>query len=181
MPHSERSRIFSDTWIIRPWLAWQMYDKFILTEDFNLNETVPILSEFFYTKTILKISFEKKLVLKTMKTVAVLTFYWIFTKYRSNPAEMFLRKGVLKTSSTFTGEHPCRSTISIKLKSNFIEITLRHVCCSAIFLYIFRTLFCKKLVYRNLRFFELNKFKNDWRTQMRSVDNLKHLINFLRC
>ena len=28
---------------------------------------------------------------------------------------MFLRKGVLKTCNKFTGEHPCQSTISIKL------------------------------------------------------------------
>ena len=31
---------------------------------------------------------------------------------------MFLRKGVLKICSKFTGEHPCQSVISIKLQSN---------------------------------------------------------------
>ena len=30
-------------------------------------------------------------------------------------------EGVLKIYSKFTGEHPCRSVISIKLQSNFIE------------------------------------------------------------
>ena len=35
---------------------------------------------------------------------------------------------VLKICCKFTGLHPCRSAISIKLQSNFIEITLRHVC-----------------------------------------------------
>ena len=35
--------------------------------------------------------------------------------YRSSRPEVFLRKGVLKICSTFTGEHPCRSVISIKL------------------------------------------------------------------
>ena len=40
--------------------------------------------------------------------------------------ELFLEKGILKICSKFTGEHPCRSVISIKLLSNFIEITLRH-------------------------------------------------------
>ena len=40
--------------------------------------------------------------------------------------EVFLRRGVLKICSKFTGEHPCRSTISIKMQSNFIEIALRH-------------------------------------------------------
>ena len=39
---------------------------------------------------------------------------------------MFLGKGVLKICSTCTGEHLCRSTISIKLQSNFTEIALRH-------------------------------------------------------
>ena len=36
-------------------------------------------------------------------------------KYRSSYPEVFLRKGVLKICSNFTGEHPCRSAISIKL------------------------------------------------------------------
>ena len=35
--------------------------------------------------------------------------------YRSSRPEVFLRKGVLKICSTFAGEHPCRSVISIKL------------------------------------------------------------------
>ena len=33
---------------------------------------------------------------------------------------MFLGKGVLKICSKFTGEHPCRSAILIKLLCNFI-------------------------------------------------------------
>ena len=32
---------------------------------------------------------------------------------------MFLRKVVLKICSKLTGEHPCRSVISIKLQNNF--------------------------------------------------------------
>ena len=43
-------------------------------------------------------------------------------------AEVFLFKCVQKISSKFTGEHPCRSVVSVKLQSNFIEITLRHGC-----------------------------------------------------
>ena len=35
-----------------------------------------------------------------------------------------------ESCSKFTGEHPCRSAISIKLQSNFIEISLRHGCFS---------------------------------------------------
>ena len=42
------------------------------------------------------------------------TFY-----FRSSRPEVFLRKGVLKICSKFTGEHSCRSVISIKLLCNF--------------------------------------------------------------
>ena len=61
-----------------------------------------------------------------------------FQKLCSN-AEVFLGKGVLKIFSNFTREYPCRSVISIKLLSNFIEITLQHGCSSANLLHIFRT------------------------------------------
>ena len=61
--------------------------------------------------------------------------------FRSSQPEVFLGKGVLKICSKFTGEHPCRSAISIKLLSNFIEITLRHGRSPVILLHIFRTLF----------------------------------------
>ena len=37
--------------------------------------------------------------------------------FRSRHPEMFLDKGVLKLCSKFTGEHPCRSVISINLQS----------------------------------------------------------------
>ena len=37
---------------------------------------------------------------------------------RSNHPEVFLVKGVLKICSKFTGEHPCRSLISIKLNAH---------------------------------------------------------------
>ena len=46
-------------------------------------------------------------------------------------------------TSKFTGEHPCQSVISIKLQSNFIEITLWHGCSPVNFLYIFRKPFPK--------------------------------------
>ena len=56
---------------------------------------------------------------------------------------MFLGKGALKIWSTFTGEHPCRSGISIKLQSNVIEITLRHGCSPVNLLRTFKTYFPK--------------------------------------
>ena len=58
-------------------------------------------------------------------------------------SEVFLGKGVLKICSKFTGEHPRRSAISIKLLCNFIEITLRHGCSPVNLLHIFRTPFLK--------------------------------------
>ena len=54
---------------------------------------------------------------------------------------MFLGKRILKICSKFTGEHPCRSVISIKLQSNFIEIALRHGCFPVNLLHIFRAPF----------------------------------------
>ena len=45
---------------------------------------------------------------------------------------MFLRKAVLKICSKFTGEHPCRSVISI-----------RHACSPVNLMHIFRTRFLK--------------------------------------
>ena len=58
---------------------------------------------------------------------------------RSSHPEVFLRKGVLKICNKFTGEYQCWSVISIKLLSNFIEITLRHGCCPVNLLHIVRT------------------------------------------
>ena len=62
---------------------------------------------------------------------------------RSSHLEVFLVKGVLKICSKFTGEHPYRSAISIKLQSKFIEITLWHRCSPVNLLHIFRTPFLK--------------------------------------
>ena len=56
---------------------------------------------------------------------------------------VFLGKRVLKICGKSTGERPCRSVISIKLHSNFIEVTLRQGCSPVSVLNIFRTLFPK--------------------------------------
>ena len=63
--------------------------------------------------------------------------------HRSSRPEVFLGKDVLRIFSKFTGEHPCRSTISIKLQSSFIENTLRHGCLSVNLVHIFRTPFLR--------------------------------------
>ena len=61
-----------------------------------------------------------------------------------NPVCLVQKKQVyFQIWSKFTGEHPCRSAISIKLQSNFIETTIRHGCSPVNALYIFRTPFLK--------------------------------------
>ena len=57
--------------------------------------------------------------------------------------QMTLGEGVLKICSKFTREYSCRSAISIKLLSNFIEITPRHGCFPVNLLYIFKIPFSK--------------------------------------
>ena len=97
---------------------------------------------------------------------------------------MFLRNGVLKISSKFTGEHPCRSAIC-----NFIEITLQHECSPVILLHFFRTPFtkntsgrlllplltCTKITKRCYNKFDKEKFKSDlgkvnWQKHCNSPD-----------
>ena len=56
---------------------------------------------------------------------------------------MFLGKGVLKICSKFTGEHPCRSAVSIYLQCSVIEIALWHGCSPVNLQHIFRTTFPK--------------------------------------
>ena len=63
--------------------------------------------------------------------------------FRSSHPELLLGKGILKIYSKFIGANPCRSGISIKLQSNFIEIALRHGCSPVNLLHIFRTAFTK--------------------------------------
>ena len=70
--------------------------------------------------------------------------------FRSSHPKVFFRKGVLKICSKFTGEHPCRSAISIKLQSNMDQ------------LHILRTSFPKNTSGRLLLTFK------------------KNLINFIR-
>ena len=48
----------------------------------------------------------------------------LFANIRSSRPEVFLGKGVLKICRKFTGEHPCRSVISIKLLYSFIALQL---------------------------------------------------------
>ena len=65
--------------------------------------------------------------------------------FRSRHPKVFLEKGVLKICSKFTGEHPCRSAISTKLQSNFIEITLQHGRSPVNLQHVFKAPFYKNI------------------------------------
>ena len=89
---------------------------------------------------ILRLSGRKKKALSVIEVSYVVTKAAIF---RSSPPGVFLGKGVLRILCKFTGEHPCRIVISIKLLCNIIEIALRHGCSLVNLLHIFRTPFLK--------------------------------------
>ena len=73
---------------------------------------------------------------------------------------MLLGKDVPKTCSKLAGEHPCRSVISIKLPSNFIEITFGRGCSLVNYLHIFRTPFPKNTSGELLLELQYNKLCN---------------------
>ena len=103
--------------------------------DFHFNSPHPPKYEYWYfkiNKTIMVRIFVK---LTSSLVISSKNLY----NNRSSRPEVFLGKGVLKICSRFTGEHPCRSVISIKLQSNFIKITLWHGCPPVNLLHIFRT------------------------------------------
>ena len=56
---------------------------------------------------------------------------------------MLLGKRVLRIFSKFKAEQPCRSSISVKLFCNFIEITFRRGCSPVNLEHIFRSPFLK--------------------------------------
>ena len=74
--------------------------------------------------------------------------------------EVFLRKVVLKICIKFTGKHPCRRVISVKLLCIFIEITLRHGFFPDNLLHIFSTPFLKNTFALLLLYFENKAFYN---------------------
>ena len=77
--------------------SWIFIDKKI-TSSFLLMKSYQQFKELIYN-----------ILIKTLSSASV-----IFAIYRSSYSEVFLRKGVLEICSKFTGEHPCRSAISIK-------------------------------------------------------------------
>ena len=67
-------------------------------------------------------------------------FVHLFTIFtlQKQPSRGILGIGVLKICSKFTGKYPCRSMISIKFQSNFIEITFGGAYSLVNLLHIFR-------------------------------------------
>ena len=111
--------------------------------------------------------------------------------YRNNRPEAFLGKVVLKICSEYTGEHPWRSTISIKLLCNFIEITLRQGYSPVNLLHIFTTPFLQKTTGRLLLhmqyksaiarpfwFKSIRSWMRDWQTRVISLDLLFHHLQY---
>ena len=72
---------------------------------------------------------------------------YVFTEtyFQQKSSVGVIVKSVQKIRSKFTGEHSCRNMISIKVQSNFIEITLRHGCSPVNLLHIFRAPFAKNI------------------------------------
>ena len=64
-----------------------------------------------------------------------------FKKWQKQPPRGVLRKAVLKICSKFTGEHPCRSEISIKLFCK-LEEKRRHWVCF-VYRIVFLSCSCK--------------------------------------
>ena len=60
---------------------------------------------------------------------------------QKQPSRGVLRKRCSENMQQITGEHPCWSVISIKLQSNFIEISLQCGCSPVNLLHIFKTPF----------------------------------------
>ena len=125
--------------------------------------------------------------------------------YRSSLPGVFLGKCVLKIYSKFTGEHPCRSPISVKntcqsaiLKLHFdIEIALRRRCSPINLLHIFRTPFPKNTSGRLLlmaiwselksQFLTVNFFKihilmilltRNWKDNIYQTSQMINKVNF---
>ena len=96
---------------------------------------------------------------------------------RSSYQEVFLVKGVQKICSKFTGEHQCRSGISIKLQS-----TLWHGFSDVNLLHIFRTPFSRNTsewLILNSNFF-MDEIGNEWHEQNWS-QSYQSSYKFLRC
>ena len=67
-----------------------------------------------------------------------------FLILRNSLPKVVLWKDILKICSKFTGEQRCANVISLRLQSNFIEITFPYVCSPVSLLHICRTSFLQE-------------------------------------
>ena len=107
-------------------------------EGFSLNKKI-LKSEKKIEPQVISLLFQSS----SFRTLLILISGTNFSLSWSSRPEGFFAKGILKICSKFTGEHSCRSVISIKLLCNFIKITLRHGRSTVNLLHIFRTTFPK--------------------------------------
>ena len=106
----------------------------------------------------------KPLFISVTSPIQDILLSWMNPRYyfKCSRPEVFLGKAVLKICCKFTGDHPCRGVISMKLQSNFIKITLRHGCSPVNLQHIFRTAFPKNtsgwlLMYFKSTIYSINK------------------------
>ena len=66
-----------------------------------------------------KVFSHRSAVLECCRDVEISSMLYKEAIYRSSPAEMFLRKGILKICNKFTREDPCRSCFATLVKSHF--------------------------------------------------------------
>ena len=78
----------------------------------------------------------------------------------------------MKICSKFT-EDPCRDAISIKLQSNFIEITLRHGCSPVNLQHIFRTPFPKN-TFGRLLLNNVGPFETSFSELFQAFESTRH-------
>ena len=119
----------------------QIYNKFVLAGDFNLHETDPIMSEFFIKNDAKNLVREK-------------TCF----KNHVNPSsiDLFITNSSLSFQNTTTfasGLSDFHKMILTVSKTTFQKVK------------------AKDIVYRNFKQFDMNKFKNDVREKLQSVNN----------
>ena len=101
-------------------------------------------------------------------------------EFQKQPYRGVLRKSCSEICSKFTGEHPYRNVISIKLLCNFTEIAFWHRCSPVSLLHIFRTPFAKNTSGGLLLEFEkiklINHFDNRYSKKIIYRKNKLHKV-----
>ena len=86
--------------------------------------------------------------------------------HRNSHPEVFLEKGVLKICSKFTGEHPCRSVISIKLLCSALQLYKNHTSAwvfSCFFIqYILPLPILNKVIMKIIKWHLVKKFTGEY-------------------